>query len=119
MTKLRRLIIFVVAGLSSIAQVEPQAVAPGSTLTAKAFLHGCKDFVAGRSTFFGGRCAGAVDILNAFNAERKAFCPPAATNNLQRVRIIVAFIEARPDRANEDFSVLANEAMAQAWPCKN
>jgi hypothetical protein len=40
------------------------------------------------------------------------------TNNLQRVRAIVAYIEAHPDRGAEDFRLLANEAMAKAWPCK-
>jgi len=34
------------------------------------------------------------------------------------VRTIVSYIEARPDRKKEDFRLLANEAMAKAWPCR-
>jgi hypothetical protein len=34
------------------------------------------------------------------------------------VRTIVSYIEGRPDRKSEDFRLLANEAMAKAWPCK-
>ena len=117
MTKFRHLVIAVLAAFGSAADADPQAVSP--MLTAKTFLHGCKDFVAGRSNFFGGRCVGAVEILNFLNLERKMSCPPVATNNLERVRIIVAYIEARPERVNEDFRILANEAMAQTWPCKN
>ena len=82
------------------------------------YLGGCKDFVAGKSNFFAGRCVGAVEVLDALNADTKLFCPPDNTDNLQRVRTIVTYIEARPDRKNEDFRLLANEAMAKAWPCR-
>jgi hypothetical protein len=51
--------------------------------------------------------------------DTKAFCVPEAAGNLERVRIIVAYIEALPERKKEDFRLLANEAMAKAWPCKN
>jgi hypothetical protein len=82
------------------------------------YLDGCKDFVAGKSNFFAGRCVGAVEVLDALNADTKLFCPPDNADNLQRVRTIVTYIEARPDRKKEDFRLLANEAMAKAWPCK-
>ena len=82
------------------------------------YLGGCKDFVAGKSNFFAGRCVGAVEVLDALNADTKLFCPQDNTDTLQRVRTIVTYIEARPERKNEDFRLLANEAMAKAWPCK-
>ena len=40
------------------------------------------------------------------------FCPRETANNLDRVRVIVAYIEARPKRMKEGFGLLANEAMA-------
>jgi hypothetical protein len=100
-----------------------RAKAAGPPATARVFsadfyLGGCKDFVAGKSNFFAGRCVGAVEVLDALNADTKLFCPPDNADNLQRVRTIVSYIEARPDRKNEDFRLLANEAMAKAWPCK-
>ena len=61
---------------------------------------------------------GAVEVLDALNLDTKLFCPPDNTDNLQRVRTIVSYIDARPERKNEDFRLLANEAMAKAWPCK-
>ena len=97
------------------------AAGPAATarmFTADFYLSGCKDFVAGRSNFFAGRCVGAVEVLDALNSDTKLFCPPDNTDNLQRVRTIVSYIEARPERKNEDFRLLANEAMAKAWPCK-
>ena len=62
--------------------------------------------------------AWAVEVLDALNLDTKLFCPPDNTDNLQRVRTIVSYIEARPDRKKEDFRLLANEAMAKAWPCR-
>jgi hypothetical protein len=97
------------------------AAGPAATarmFTADFYLAGCKDFVAGRSNFFAGRCVGAVEVLDALNSDTKLFCPPDNTDNLQRVRTIVSYIEARPERKSEDFRLLANEAMAKAWPCK-
>ncbi len=98
------------------AEAAPQATA--RVFTADFYLGGCKDFIAGKSNFFAGRCVGAVEVLDALNADTKLFCAPDNTDNLQRVRTIVSYIEARPERKNEDFRLLANEAMAKAWPCK-
>ena len=94
------------------------AAATARMFTADFYLSGCKDFVAGRSNFCAGRCVGAVEVLDALNLDTKLFCPPDNVDNLQRVRIIVSYIDARPERKNEDFRLLANEALAKAWPCK-
>ena len=98
------------------AEAGPDASA--RVFTADFYLNGCRDFVAGKVNFFAGRCVGAVEVLDALNSDTKLFCPPDNTDNLQRVRAIVSYIEARPGRKNEDFRLLANEAMAKAWPCK-
>ena len=94
------------------------APATARVFTADFYLAGCKDFVAGKSNFFAGRCVGVVEVLDALNLDTKLFCPPDNTDNLQRVRTIVSYIDARPERKNEDFRLLANEAMAKAWPCR-
>jgi Rap1a immunity proteins len=99
------------------AQAGPPSVT--RAYTAEFYLPGCKDFTAGKSNFLGGRCVGAVEVLDALSRDTKAFCAPDVTNNLERVRIIIAYIEARPERMKEDFRLLANEAMAKAWPCKS
>jgi hypothetical protein len=49
----------------------------------------------------------------------KLFSAPEVTNNLERVRVIVAYIESQPERMKDGIGLLANEAMAKAWPCKN
>ena len=111
-----------VLGASGALVATATAAGPAASsrmFSADFYLGGCKDFVAGKSNFFAGRCVGAVEVLDALNADTKLFCPPDNTDNLQRVRTIVTYIEARPDRKNEDFRLLANEAMAKAWPCKH
>lgn len=100
----------------SAADASPQATSPA--YSAGFYLSGCKDFLAGKSDFFSGRCVGAVEVLDALNLDTKMYCPPEATSNLQRVQAIVTYIEARPQRQEEDFRLLANEAMVKTWPCK-
>ena len=113
-----RLIFAIVLGLLG-SKAEAAGPATARVFTADFYLNGCKDFIAGKSNFFAGRCVGAVEVLDALNSDTKLFCVPDNTDNLQRVRTIVSYIEARPERKNEDFRLLANEAMAKAWPCKS
>lgn len=116
MIKLRPAFAVLLALFGSTAHADPPAVA--RAFSAKFFLPGCKDFIEGRSNFFGGRCVGAVEVLEALNTDTKLFCPPESLSSQQRVRVIVSYFEAHPERMNEDFRLLANEAMAKAWPCK-
>ena len=126
MTKLRFVLVALIAPLLSPlparaqgqVQAQVQAQAVPRSFSADFFLSGCKDYLAAKSNFFGGRCAGAVEVLDALNSDTKLFCPPENATNLQRVQVIVDYIEARPERKNADFRLVANEAMAKAWPCK-
>jgi len=68
---------------------------------------------------FSAASVGVLEVLDAANADSKLFCAPPNTNNLQRPRVVVTYIEAQPNRGNEDFRLLANEAMAKTWPCKS
>ncbi len=110
-------ILITLALFGSRAHSGPQAVP--RAYQAGFYLPGCKDFLAGRSNFLSGRCVGAVEVLDDIGSAAKLFCPPEVTNNLERVGLIVSYIEARSERMKEGFGLLANEAMAKAWPCKN
>ena len=35
------------------------------------------------------------------------------------VRVVIKYIEARPERMQEPFGTLALEALEEAWPCKH
>lgn len=116
MIRLRPAFAVLLGLFGSTAHAAPPAVA--RAFSANFYLPGCKDFIAGKSNFYAGRCVGAIEVLDALNLDTKLFCPPEANDNLQRVRVIIAYIEARPERMNEDFRLMANEAMAKAWPCR-
>jgi hypothetical protein len=106
--------LFVLIGAA--AQAAPDAEA--RSLSADFFLPGCKDFIAGRSNFFAGRCVGAIEVLDGINADTKSFCPPPGTHNHERARAVVDFIEAHPERKTEEFRRIAGEALTKAWPCE-
>ena len=68
-----------------------------------------------------GECLGAVyAMLNISQAltEPLKFCPPLDTQPDQGVRVVVAYIEKRPERARKDFTRLALEALRAMWPCR-
>jgi hypothetical protein len=48
-----------------------------------------------------------------------SFAHRLARQSSSESQVIIAYIEARPQRMHEDFRVLAVEAMQKAWPCKN
>jgi hypothetical protein len=113
----RPAIAILAALLGATAHAGPQAVP--RAYQGGFYLEGCKDFLTGKSDFLSGRCVGAVEVIDDLGSGTKLFCPPEGINNLERVRVIVTYIEARPERMKDGFGLLANEAMAKAWPCKN
>ena len=116
MTSQRIALAILFALFGSAAQADPPATK--RSYTAEFYLPGCKGFLTGQSDFLSGRCVGAVEVLDALSHDTKAFCAPDETNNLERVRVIVAYIEARPEQMKSDFRLLANQAMSKTWPCK-
>ena len=46
------------------------------------------------------------------------WCNPPGVTNRQAMRVVIAYIERRPQRMHEDFRSLAAEALHEAWPCK-
>ena len=79
-------------------------------------------------TFIQGFCAGVVVGVAAMAqplfaprqaraAERCVNIPESITNR-QFVQVVVRYIEAHLNRMDEQFRVLAVEALFDAWPCK-
>jgi len=87
-------------------------------LSADSKIVGCRNYVSSSKDdlFLQGHCAGAVQALVEFAA---GACAPKRANNMQGVRIVVQYIDARPARLHENFNKLAAEALRQAWPCSN
>jgi hypothetical protein len=54
-----------------------------------------------------GICVGAVNAITELKT-----CPPPTTTLEQHVRLVVPYIDARPERLHEHFNWLAEEALA-------
>jgi hypothetical protein len=72
--------------------------------------------------FEAGDCMGRVSAAVALRAVRDdqhgcTVIPRSATKS-QAVRVVVRYIEARPQRMHEPFVGLVMEALHDAWPCK-
>lgn len=96
--------------------------------TGASMFRGCKAFVGGGMTdaqmqSLGAFCAGFVLGLATVGKDLSPpewrSCPPATFNAQQSAQLVVSFIEAHPQRMNEDFRRLTLEAFHQAWPCSN
>jgi Rap1a immunity proteins len=97
------------------------------TSSANYMMPGCKyglDPDKGPSIlmFDAGVCVGIVGgIAHMLDPRNRGdWCAdiPASATRQQMVRVVVRFIEARPNLMHQDFMLLALMALADAWPCK-
>jgi hypothetical protein len=73
------------------------------------------------STLEVGRCIGAISSLlyvGSSLSEPIRFCPPSGVSINQAARVIMKFLDAKPEKLHEDFRGLAIEALRGAWPCR-
>jgi hypothetical protein len=73
------------------------------------------------SPFMEGVCTGSILSLAFVGPSLTStlrFCPPQQATKNQIIRVVVAYIEARPARMHEDFRDLARDALRAAWPCQ-
>jgi Rap1a immunity proteins len=111
---------FVVAILLALTM---PANAEENLASANSYLPGCRYFVvdnwAGgvREAYQRGQCSGFIAGL-IYEAAGTSLCMPSGVTYEQGVRIVIAYIEARPQRMHESFGLLALEALTAAWPCK-
>ena len=68
-----------------------------------------------------GECLGAVYALLTVShtlPEPLKFCPRVEFEAEEGVRVVVAYIEKKPERGREDFTTVALEALRSKWPCR-
>jgi|HubBroStandDraft_1064217.scaffolds.fasta_scaffold446441_1 Rap1a immunity proteins len=89
-------------------------LAQESDVSGNAMLRSCKALIDGGPST---NCLGM--ILEIGTWQPRIFCPPPNGSSTQWARVIVVYVEARPERLNEDFKILALAALRDAWPCPN
>jgi Rap1a immunity proteins len=89
--------------------------------TGNVLLPSCKAFIDGKPYIEGqpnhSACFGM--ILGIGDLQPRIFCPPPNVTSTEWAKVIVAYMEARPERLHEDFKTLALDALQDAWPCRN
>ena len=91
------------------------------TQSANYLMPGCRNFIRAGATdnpVLQGLCAGSVNGIAWGVSLASLLCTPDEVTLSQEVRVVVAFIDARPARMHEDFRELAFEALLNAWPCR-
>jgi hypothetical protein len=93
------------------------AAAQGPDSTA-AILPGCKAHLEGRTDRreAEGICLGRLAVLLS-NLDLIGACPPGQPGIRPTLRILVDYMEHRPERWGEPFGRFGAEALRAAWPC--
>jgi hypothetical protein len=129
----------ILGGGAALALTVTAASAAEDMGSANGVLPGCRGMLARSSNATDpltmGLCAGivrgiasmgsvAVYVWNRVPLDRKAplapLCMdiPEKVTTDQEIRVVIAYIDARPQRMHEDFADLALEALRAAWPCR-
>jgi hypothetical protein len=92
-------------------------------LSAAFILDACKEKPR-EPVFRWGSCAGQIQMLYLLAAaDRLAphsrFCMPDAVTIDQARKVVIKYIDERPEQLHKLFMVLAIEALRKAWPCPN
>jgi Rap1a immunity proteins len=69
--------------------------------------------------YFMGVCVGIINTIGLMGVAFHRVCLPNGVTTRQAVAVVVQYIDKRPARMHQDFKILAVEALAAAWPCKN
>lgn len=73
-----------------------------------------------KDSFAKGVCFGAVmaifNLANLYQADAK-FCPPPKADVGTAIKLVLTYLEARPDMQDAPFEALALIVMHLTWPC--
>lgn len=115
----------IITALGLFAGLTSPAIAAGDG-TGNDNLEFCRKFAAGATTtsqkeaYYIGDCAGTISTLVSVGRlleTQRRFCLPATVTDRQAMNVVVAFMDAHPQRLHEPTVVLAIDAMRASWPC--
>jgi hypothetical protein len=102
------------------------AFAEQDRASANYMMPACRDAASGNfangesheDLFTIGFCLGIINGIN-YMGTLYGICSPNGVTPQQAARVVVKYIDERPARMNENFKLLAVEALQAAWRCKN
>lgn len=98
------------------------ALAQSNASSGNVMLPYCKAYLAreARSEFIQGVCAGSVAaqlfLAHGLNQGLKS-CPPDEATVDQAARVVVAYMEAHPEKLHHPLQAIIVLAYMKAWPC--
>ena len=104
------LIVSVSEAAAQLRTRDTKALAEGQTTNAQLYALG---------NFCAGIVIGLASVGQHLSLPEWQSCAPATSDAQQLARIVVAYLEAHPERMGEDFRRLTLEAFHDAWPCKS
>lgn len=113
--------IFALAAITMSPVVAVTFCAPAAARSGNDLIGAChgvfeNDKPSAREALNQGVCMGTVFTLMQL-AEAISVCPPPSSTNYQGVRVVLKFIDDKPERLNDEFVALAIDALRKAWPC--
>ena len=96
-------------------------LAEGKDPSANTIMPGCRDFLNERPVVcLAGQCLGIIlGLARAVEVQSpRPFCIPDDVTNEQMVRVVVSYIDQRPEKMHSEFAPFAYLAFQEAWPCK-
>jgi hypothetical protein len=112
-----------VAAVTSLALLAVDSEVAAFNDRATDLLPGCRGVVVASTKFHSatealteGTCFGIV--VGITFADNRICTPSPGSTYEQAIRVVIDYVDKRPARLNEDFTVLAQEALRAAWPCQ-
>jgi Rap1a immunity proteins len=78
----------------------------GKDPSANTIMPGCRDFLNERPSFSAGQCLGIIlGLARAVEVQSpRPFCIPDHVTNEQMVRVVVNYIDQRPEKMHSEFA---------------
>ncbi len=122
-----RLFPLIATMLAVMLNCEGAVAQPGQT-SANDVMPGCRDVVlqinqihlsgiSKQDLYEMGFCMGTISGLS-YVGKSYDICMPTGMTSQQATDVVVQYIDKRPERMNENFMLLAVEALQTAWPCQ-
>jgi hypothetical protein len=104
-----------------IGAVGSAAAQPADSIVATGpLLMGCRSLVQNDPNgdqMQMGACAGAVRATVDISRSLRRACPPVNDVVIDAARVVIMFVDERPERKSEEFGPLALTAIGYRWPC--
>lgn len=108
--------------ISALMLCATQAVGEENIRSANDAMRGCRVVAqdadhpgSSGESFEAGYCLGVVKVLRDFGP---GVCAPFLATDGQAVKVVVQYIDTRPAGLQQNFTLLARDALIAAWPCK-